>query len=61
MNILNVKPEASVAEVREAYQRMHEMNNPAQGGSAYLQTKVQNAHDHLIDTLTEPPPDDKKQ
>jgi len=53
-SILNVQPTAKAADVREAFQRMHALNDPAKGGSAYLQAKVQNAHDHLVDTL-EPP------
>lgn len=45
--ILNVTPKASEAEVAEAHERLVAMNDPAKGGSKYLQTKIANAHDAL--------------
>ncbi|KAG8462082.1 hypothetical protein KFE25_011532 [Diacronema lutheri] len=42
-SILDVKPNATAAEVEEAYARLHAMNAPANGGSSYLQSKIANA------------------
>ena len=48
--ILNVKPTATEAEVLEAHKRLIEMNDPSKGGSKYLQQKVSNACDVLVDS-----------
>ncbi len=31
------------------------MNDPAKGGSAYLQSRISNARDALVETKVEPP------
>eukprot|EP00306_Pavlova_sp_CCMP459_P012885 CAMPEP_0185185918 /NCGR_PEP_ID=MMETSP1140-20130426/3662_1 /TAXON_ID=298111 /ORGANISM="Pavlova sp., Strain CCMP459" /LENGTH=121 /DNA_ID=CAMNT_0027752155 /DNA_START=15 /DNA_END=380 /DNA_ORIENTATION=+ len=54
-SILNVKPSAAPEEVKEAYQRLHNMNDPSKGGSAYLQAKIQNAHDALAEDVSSGP------
>ena len=46
--ILNVKPKATDAEVREAHERLTAMNDPGKGGSKYLQQRISNARDMLV-------------
>lgn len=53
--ILNVAPKATEAEVVEAADRLHAMNDPAKGGSAYLQTKINNARAALVVPPEAPP------
>ena len=47
--ILNVKPKAPDAEILEASEKLAAMNDPEKGGSKYLQQKIVNARDSLIE------------
>ncbi|KAJ1638577.1 Pam16-domain-containing protein, partial [Pavlovales sp. CCMP2436] len=55
-SILDVKFSASQVQVEEAFSRLHSMNEPARGGSAYLQSKIANARSALSDAS--PPSED---
>lgn len=57
--ILNVAPKATEVEVAEAAERLHAMNDPAKGGSAYLQAKINHAKAALV-APPEPPAADAK-
>jgi len=46
--ILNVSKKATAEEVTEAHERLVAMNDPAKGGSAYLQSRVTNAKTSLL-------------
>lgn len=50
---MNVKAESTPAEIEAAYARMHAMNDPAKGGSAYLQSKISNARAALSEEPAE--------
>ncbi len=52
--ILNVKQSASPEEITSAFDSLHAMNDPAKGGSSYLQAKVTFARDTLIKRPEEP-------
>ena len=51
--ILNVKPKANEEEIIEAYNTLTAMNDPAKGGSVYIQQKLANARDSLVDAPAE--------
>jgi len=54
--ILNVKPKATEAEIAEAHEKLMAMNDPAKGGSEYLQKKIIAARNALIAERSPPPP-----
>jgi hypothetical protein len=56
--ILNLKEKGQISdsEIKEAHDKLTAMNEPAKGGSAYLQQKIANARDALL----EAPPEDSK-
>jgi mitochondrial import inner membrane translocase subunit TIM16 len=61
--VLGVRRDAGLKDILGQYERLFEANNPAKGGSLYLQAKIQNARTSLEreavargETLTQPPP-----
>ena len=57
--ILNLKEKGTLtdAEIKEAHEKLTAMNDPSKGGSAYLQQKIANARDALLEA---PPEDNSK-
>mmetsp|Transcript_45218 Transcript_45218/g.117036 ORF Transcript_45218/g.117036 Transcript_45218/m.117036 type:complete len:113 (-) Transcript_45218:1130-1468(-) len=46
--ILNVNTGASKTTVEEAFERLHTANDPAKGGSSYIQAKIRGAKTRLM-------------
>jgi len=50
--ILGLKPPYDLAEVSQRYEKLFKMNDPATGGSFYLQSKVYRARERLEKEFT---------